>query len=94
MAEGRAQKQFVPVPPHKILMRAARLRRQGVNHFLKPLVPAVEGGDDPGSDGIQNGALLFGLFTRRFQSEFQLLQPAPHTGEVGLDISNEHLELV
>ena len=45
-------------------------------------------------DGIQNGAFLPVPVARRPHAEFQLLKPLPHAGEVGLDIGDEHLELV
>ncbi len=55
---------------------------------------AVERGDDFRRDGFQDGALLRGLIARRFQAEFQLLQPVPHAGKIGFDIGDQHFELV
>ena len=51
----------MPVLADKILMRAARFRRQRVNDFFKPFVLAVERGDNFRRDGVQNGAFLLRL---------------------------------
>src|SRR6516165_6778377 len=56
-----AQKQFVPVPTHEILMRAMQFRRNLAREFLEPLVLNVEGVDDTLRDSLEHLALLFGL---------------------------------
>jgi len=91
MAERRTQKQLVPV-----------LRQILVSHRASPAVtvddsskrswPAVEGVNDPGCDGIQDGAFLGGLIVAALSGRIPVPPASAAPSEVGLDIGDQHLE--
>src|ERR1700677_5077771 len=93
MAERRTQKDFLPVLTDKILVGHARFRREGIEDFFKTFVLAVKSINDPWRDDIQNGVLLFLPVALGFEAKLEAFKPVPYTGQVGLDVSNQHFEL-